>query len=246
MGFFDRFRGSKPAPLAEPALPANAAMLGNDLVLAAMIAPAGHPIESVIAQAARGDLTPIICDASLYWTLCAVQASDRFQTARLAELLRYARIRPIDRAASDGRGWIPPSSDETEHWRSVVFDANEIYTVDPTELPDPMPELMCSRCFTLCSGANAHVIPWWNEQAADVLTTYRCGACWLESLDETRRFVESAQFDDHVCEKFVAFFRRHQETDVAARLAELPRAEVRAALVEVLAQVRAGALVLHP
>lgn len=243
MGFFDRLRGSKSAPPAKPALPSNAAMLGNDLVLAAMIAPAGHPIESLIAQAARGDFTPIIGDASLYWTLCAVQASDRFQTARLAELLRYARITPIDRAASDGRGWLPPSSDETENWRSVVFHANDIYSIEPS---DPTPELMCSRCYTLCSAANAHVIPWWNEQAADVLTTYRCGACWLESLDETRRFVESAQFDEDVCEKFVAFFRRHEEADVAARLAELPRAAVRAALVDILAQVRARTLVLHP
>ncbi|KIG12103.1 hypothetical protein DB30_02048 [Enhygromyxa salina] len=242
MGLFDRFRGSKPAPPPKPNLVANAAMLGNDMVLAAMIAPAGHPIESVIAQAARGEFTPVIADASLYWTLCAVRASDQFQTARLAELLRYARITPIERATSDQHGWTPPSSDETEHWRSVVFnDTNNTY-----ELPAPTPELMCSRCYTLCSGANAHVIPWWNEHAGDVFTTYRCEACWLESLDDTQRLVESAQFDDDVCDKFVAFFQRHEKTDVAARLAELPRAAVREALIEVLAQVRARALVLHP
>jgi hypothetical protein len=80
----------------------------------------------------------------------------------------------------------------------------------------------------------------------DVFTTYRCESCWLESLDETRRFVESPQFDDDVCERFVAFFRRHEEVDVAARLAELPREAVRVTLVEVLAQVCTRALVVHP
>jgi hypothetical protein len=243
MGFFDRFRGNKPPP---PALPEDAAMLGNDMVLAAMIGEPGHPIESVIAQAARGELTPMIGDASLYWTLCAVQASDTFQAARLAELLRYARIVPIDRAAGDGRGWLPPGRDEVEHWRAVVADATELHRIDARELPDAGPSVLCSRCYATSSGADAHVIPWWNEEANDLFTTYRCGACWLVSLDETRALVAGARFDDDVHAKFVDFFRRHDREGLAAELEALPRAEAARALVRVMDQLRDRSLVLSP
>lgn len=244
MGFFDRLRGSALPPPSPPALPANAALLGNDLVLAAMIAPLGHPIEGIIAQAARGEVTPVVGDGSLYWTLCAVLPSDTFQAARLAELLRYAQIIPLTRAGPEP--WTPPAAEETEHWRSVVFGgATELHQIAPAELPEATPGMLCSSCYTVCSAADAHVIPWWNADAQDVFTTYRCGKCWLSSLEETRRFVESAGFDSEAQGKFATFFGRHGIAG-GPELPSLPRTEAARLVLDLVQAVRSGAVVLRP
>lgn len=162
-------------------------------------------------------------DGSLYWTLCAVLPSDTFQAARLAELLRYAQIIPLTRAGPEP--WTPPAAEETEHWRSVVFGgATELHQIAPAELPEATPGMLCSSCYTVCSAADAHVIPWWNADAQDVFTTYRCGKCWLSSLEETRRFVESAGFDSEAQGKFATFFGRHGIAG-GPELPSLPRTE---------------------
>lgn len=253
MGFFDRLRGSAPPPPSPPPLPANAAMLANDLVLAAMIAPSGHPIDGIIGQASRGEVTPIVGDASLYWTLCAVRPTDTFQAARLAELLRYARIIPLTRDSA--APWTPPAPEEIEHWRNVVFgaaeadeaappQAPELYKIAPGELA-AAPGMLCSSCYKVCSGADAHVIPWWNADAGDVFTTYRCGSCWLSSLDETDQFLQSDRFDADAQQKLAAFFGRHSIA-AGTRLGALPRPEAVRVARELLAAVRSGAVVLQP
>ena len=63
------------------------------------------------------------------------------------------------------------------------------------ELPDSY-SLMCSGCHTPCTGADAHVVPRWNPALRKVLTTYRCGNCWVQSLEELRGQVVSGDAEE--------------------------------------------------
>jgi hypothetical protein len=47
-------------------------------------------------------------------------------------------------------------------------------------------QFLCSRCFQVFPEARIHVIPHFNDDAGEYVTTYRCGTCWLPSLEETR------------------------------------------------------------
>ena len=51
--------------------------------------------------------------------------------------------------------------------------------------------LLCSACYTPCTGAEAHVIPHWNATMGMVVTTYRCGQCWIGSLAAMRDAVRA-------------------------------------------------------
>ena len=42
---------------------------------------------------------------------------------------------------------------------------------------EPPYSLMCSACYTPCTGADAHVVPRWNPDRQMVITAYRCGGC---------------------------------------------------------------------
>lgn len=67
--------------------------------------------------------------------------------------------------------------------------------------------LLCSACYTPCSGAEAHVIPRWNPEVRRVLTTYRCGNCWLQALSQLRESVTSGEAE--VLSSFCDFLSRH-------------------------------------
>lgn len=245
MGLFDRWfsGGGAPKDTATP-LPANAVMFANDVVLSALIGPPGAPVEEFLARAARGEVTPVVIDASLYWTWCAVQPDDRIDLARFAELLRYARIVPLHNGgeARTGHGWNPPTEDEKSHWRNVVFGRQDDDGAEDPPAPASPDEFLCSACYSTHPIAKLRVIPWWNADARDVFTTYRCESCWLGSLDETRVFVESAAFDAEARAKFVAFLERHKQNSVAARV----RASGAAPLLAFLRAVRTSAVVLTP
>jgi hypothetical protein len=149
MGLFDKMFGARRnAAASRPSLPANAAMLGNDLVVAALIGPPGHPVEAIIARAAQGELTPLVLDASLYWAFSTAEAGDTVQLPRFAELLRYAHILPSERDAH-GAGLTPASESEKRHWRDVVFDRQERTRTSPRTRTRAS-HSCCARAATPC------------------------------------------------------------------------------------------------
>jgi hypothetical protein len=66
--------------------------------------------------------------------------------------------------------------------------------------------LLCSACYTPCLGVDAQVIPRWNPERRKVFTTYRCGICWLQSLDELRAAVTTEESE--VLASFCDFLTR--------------------------------------
>lgn len=104
--------------------------------------------------------------------------------------------------------------------------------------------LLCSKCLTPGPVSDAHVIPGWNPAVSRILTTYRCGNCWLESLAETRAAVESG--DAAVRSSFCDFLTHHRFTQDSARLrTESPEIQQRD-LLAVLDAIEDGRLVLDP
>jgi hypothetical protein len=97
-------------------------------------------------------------------------------------------------------------------------------TAEPPE--EPPYSLMCSGCYTPCSGADAHVIPTWNLDRRQVFTTYRCGNCWLPALAELRTAIASG--DAEVVSGFCDFLARHgfNDTDVVRAAAPERQQEI--------------------
>jgi hypothetical protein len=99
---------------------ASPVMLAIDVVLGALIGPPGTAAEMVIARAEAGEWQPVLLDLALFCAMASVRPGDRIDHARFATLLRHAQL-----AASAGRepngSFAPPSAEEIEHWRAVVF-----------------------------------------------------------------------------------------------------------------------------
>lgn len=87
-------------------------------------------------------------------------------------------------------------------WIRRLFSQNE--TVGEAESASHT--LLCSGCYSSCSGPDAHVIPWWNADVQSIFTTYRCEKCWLASLDESQQAVNSK--DPKVVASFCDFLAR--------------------------------------
>ena len=105
-------------------MPASPIVLAIDLVLGALIGPPGHPIETVIDRAEDGEWTPVVLDLALFCAMSSVRPGDTIDHARFARLLRHAEL-----GASGGRkagaSFSPPSPEEIEHWRDVVFGRDQ-------------------------------------------------------------------------------------------------------------------------
>jgi hypothetical protein len=103
---------------------ASPVMLAIDVVLGALIGPPGTAAEMVIARAEAGEWQPVLLDLALFCAMSSVRPGDRIDHARFARLLRHAQL-----AASAGRepsgSFAPPSAEEIEHWRDVVFGRAE-------------------------------------------------------------------------------------------------------------------------
>jgi hypothetical protein len=97
---------------------------------------------------------------------------------------------------------------------------------------------------SICSGANAHVIPWWNPEEKGIFTTYRCGACWVRALDETRDAVASG--DAAIRESFHEFLERHGRVDEALVVRDASREKAIAALLQLLDDVRDQKIFFQP
>lgn len=245
MGMFDWLKGKNDG--AERPPPASDSMiLANDIVLSMLIGPTDGPADALLARVEAGEFTPVVLDASLYWAMSAIEPTDEIQAGRMARLLRYARILPLERD-SDERGHPAPSADEIAHWREVVFQGHPVVEIDPAQVAPSGaggPTMLCSQCFSQCQGRDAHVIPWWNEGEGDFFTTYRCGSCWLGSLDETRARTTSLDEDSRA--KLSAFLRRHRLNQLATEIDSASMAEASSKATQFVEQVRAGKTVLQP
>ena len=91
------------------------AYLHIDLVLSALIGREGAAIERFIVAAERGEHTLEILELALYCAWCSVRPEDDLKLARFAKLLQIGQIIPSPKPFD------PPTDEEIEHWRDVVF-----------------------------------------------------------------------------------------------------------------------------
>jgi len=99
-------------------------------------------------------------------------------------------------------------------------------------------QIVCSGCFQVVAEAVIHVIPYYNDDVARFVTTYRCEECWLPSLEETRARLENAQ-DDAETASLAAFFEHHGVFVHEFRRGD-PAPVVRKILVRLIAMLRSG------
>jgi hypothetical protein len=109
-----------------------------------------------------------------------------------------------------------------------------------TEDPEDQEErqVFCSGCLRVFSESLVHVIPHFNASVAAYVTTYRCGECWIPSLEETRSRLASTQDETEILSA-ADFFHRHgvyihefmrgdpasDVQNILLRLIEMPRSE---------------------
>ena len=108
----------------------------------------------------------------------------------------------------------------------------------------PSYSLLCSACYTPCSGADSRVIPRWNPELHRVFTAYRCGNCWLRSLAELRAVVTSSEAE--VQTSFCDFLARHGYSKDAETIRGAPSGQQQAYLLAILDAVQAGTILFHP
>ncbi|MBK5188860.1 MAG: hypothetical protein JJD97_11500 [Gemmatimonadaceae bacterium] len=104
--------------------------------------------------------------------------------------------------------------------------------------------LMCSACYTPCTGADAHVIPRWNPELRRIFTTYRCGNCWPASLAELRASITSGDADVHM--SFCDFLVRQGYDADAERIRGSPDEDRQAIFLEIVNALQEEKLVFHP
>jgi hypothetical protein len=69
-------------------------------------------------------------------------------------------------------------------------------------------QVFCSGCLQVFPESLVHVIPYFNDSVTAYVTTYRCGECWIPSLEETRSRLASTQ-DEAEIMSAGDFFHRH-------------------------------------
>ena len=104
--------------------------------------------------------------------------------------------------------------------------------------------LMCSACYTPCTGADAHVAPKWRAERHAMVTAYRCGGCWPSALAELRSVVNSG--DAEVAGGFCDFLARHGYERDASMIRSAPPEQRRAYLLAVVDALESGEVTLQP
>ncbi|HNJ39453.1 MAG TPA: hypothetical protein PKZ53_03115 [Acidobacteriota bacterium] len=125
-------------------------------------------------------------------------------------------------------------------------DSISIYK-NESQVQQPVPRsytLICSSCYSRCSGSNAHVIPWWNPDQKNIFTTYRCGNCWLSSLEETRQAVLNGGSEVQIC--FCDFLTRQGLKHEARTIRDSPPEQSQALLLAILTDVQEQKVIFHP
>jgi hypothetical protein len=105
-------------------MPASPVVLAIDVVLGALIGPPGIPAEMIIDRAEAGEWSPVLLDLALYCAMSSVRPEDRIDHERFARLLRHAQF-AASGSRRPGEPFEPPSLEEIEHWRDVVFGRGE-------------------------------------------------------------------------------------------------------------------------
>ena len=101
-------------------------------------------------------------------------------------------------------------------------------------------QFVCSRCFAIVPESLIHVLPHFNADIGQYVTTYRCEACWLPSLDETRIRIESTE-DQAEISSLIDCFERHGVFLLEFRRGD-PLPVVRALLGRMIEQLSVGTI----
>lgn len=101
-------------------------------------------------------------------------------------------------------------------------------------------QFVCSRCFQIVPESLIHVLPHFNADVGEYVTTYRCEACWLASLEETRTRIESME-DPAEISSLIDCFERHGVFLLEFRRGD-PLPVVRALLERIIEQVSLGTI----
>ncbi len=104
--------------------------------------------------------------------------------------------------------------------------------------------LLCSSCHQTVPVNDAHVLPHWNAEFADVFKTYRCKTCWPTSLDKAEASLTA--LEESVRFRFVEFFRRHDFEEGADALEQATLSDAQTMLSNFFVGLRSGAIVLAP
>jgi hypothetical protein len=96
-------------------------MLAIDVVLSALIGPPDCAADRLLARVEAGEWQPVLLDLALFCAMSSVRPDDRVDHARFARLLRHVQFAASGSRAPDAP-FDPPSIEEIEHWRDVVFD----------------------------------------------------------------------------------------------------------------------------
>jgi hypothetical protein len=99
--------------------------------------------------------------------------------------------------------------------------------------------IVCSGCFQIFPEPLIHVIPLFNDDVKEYVTTCRCETCWLPSLDETRTRIENTEGAEIA--SLAEFFERHGVFLHEFRRGD-PLPAVRALLERTIKLVRLGAI----
>ena len=104
--------------------------------------------------------------------------------------------------------------------------------------------LMCSACYTPCPSVDAHVVPRWNPERRNIFTTYRCGNCWLTSLDELRTAVSSGESE--ILASFCEFLVRQGYSKDANMIRTTSSQQQQVYLLKIVDAVQAKKVIFHP
>jgi hypothetical protein len=89
-----------------------------------------------------------------------------------------------------------------------------------TRLPIGGPSALCSGCYRTVLAAQVRVIPWFNDDVADFVTTFRCGDCVAGSLADTRARLTAG--GPREIAQLAEFFQRHAITILEHRRGDPP------------------------
>lgn len=101
-------------------------------------------------------------------------------------------------------------------------------------------QIVCSACFQVMAEHLIHVLPAYNRDIGRFVTTFRCEACWLPSLEETRARLQATQDESEIASA-AAVFESHNVFVHEFRRGD-PLPVVRNILVQMIDMLKAGTI----